>query len=59
MIDLVWPKASRSYSLEALGLAPMHCRHMLKFNDIHGHVIKTKPTEHFRGFGKYRRKLAG
>ena len=31
---------------------------MLQFNDIHGHVIKTKPTELFRGSGQYKRKLA-
>ena len=23
----------------------MHCRLILQFNDVHGHVIKTKPTE--------------
>ena len=24
------------------------------FNDIHGQVIKTKPTEHFGGSGEYK-----
>ena len=26
---------------------------MLQFNDIHCYVIRTKPTEHFRGVGQY------
>ena len=30
-----------------------------QLNDIHGHVIKTKPTEHFRGSGEYKRNEVG
>ena len=29
---------------------------MLELNDIHGHVIKTKPTESFEGSGEYKRE---
>ena len=31
--------------------------HMLQLNDIHGHVIETKPTERFGGSGGYKRTL--
>ena len=34
----------------------MYCAQL---NDIHGHVIKTKPTECFRGSGGYKRSQVG
>ena len=30
------------------------CRQCFQLNDIHGHVIKTKPTEHLEGSGEYK-----
>ena len=30
-----------------------------QLNDIHGHVIKTKPTEHFGGSGEYKMDEVG
>ena len=30
-----------------------------QLNDIHGHVIKPKPTEHFGGSGEYKRNELG
>ena len=46
-----------SACLSSLHHSPLHFLHYNcpALNHIHGHVIKTKPTEQFGGFGGYKR----